>query len=163
MKRRTPPAELTEAFRHAGLSRYALPVDGPLDVLRECSSACWLHQHDPYHRPCGGRLEVFHFIGRQRIRNSFGALLAAELLKPIPAFAPDDVTDLVELAEWDPRNAGPGCTLHHRRLDSHATPGLILPPATLPLPVLQFISERGLESEAGRKFPGAGQVLAEAA
>lgn len=62
------------------------------------------------------------------------------------------VDDLVELAEWDPRNGGPGCTEHHRRFDSHATPELIVPADQLPAAVIDFIRDWGLEVEAERKF-----------
>lgn len=101
---------------------------------------CWLARFDPLHRPCEGRVEAFHFIGRQQIRNC----------PTLHGLHPD----LVELAEWDDRNGGPGCELHHRGYDSHTAPRLIVPFAEVPLDTIECITEWGLESEAERRFSG---------
>lgn len=65
--------------------------------------------------------------------------------------------ELIELAEWDPRNAGPGCVDHHRRFDglANAGPGsaITVYRETLPAHVEEFIADWGLDSEAERKFP----------
>jgi hypothetical protein len=100
--------------------------------------ACWLWQFDDRHYACSGRLEAIHLIGRQRIRNRL--------------YGVDP--EVVETIEWDPRNAAVGCTHHHRRFDSHATPPLRVPAHALPGQALEFITERGLESDAEAKFTG---------
>jgi hypothetical protein len=100
--------------------------------------ACWLWQFDDRHYDCAGRLEGIHLIGRQRLRNRL--------------YGVDP--EIVKLIEWDPRNAAVGCTRHHRRFDSHATPGLRVPAHALPLQALEFIVERGLEIDAEDKFTG---------
>jgi hypothetical protein len=107
--------------------------------------SCWLWQFDEQERPCSGRLEAFHFFGRQRIRNALWPLLRGVVPQ-------DCLDDLIELAEWDSRNAGPGCEGHHRRLDNQATPGLHIPAAALPLQVIAFTLDWGLELEAERRF-----------
>lgn len=166
MKRPAPPRHLTEAFREVGLSYYRHQVDDvPEHALRLCDGgpACWLYQFDELERPCSGELEVFHFIGRQRVAKTIRPLLIdarldhdAEvwmLLRPL-AFDPHDVDELVELAEWDPRNAAPGCAGHHRRFDSHATPKLKIAGADLPNRVREFIADWGLQADACRRFAG---------
>jgi hypothetical protein len=100
--------------------------------------ACWLWQFDDRHHACAGRLEAIHLIGRQRVRNRL--------------FGVDP--EIVEQAEWDPRNAALGCTLHHRRFDSHATPPLRVPIYALRRQALDFIADYGLESDAEAKFTG---------
>jgi hypothetical protein len=100
--------------------------------------ACWLWQFDDRHHDCGGRLEGMHLISRQRLRNR---LYGVE-------------SEILELIQWDPRNAAIGCTYHHRRFDSHATPPLRVPIHGLPRQALDFIVERGLESDAEAKFTG---------
>ena len=127
MKRPTPPRELTSAFHGAAMQR-----------ARELRLSCFLAPHDDRETPCYGRFEAFHFLGRQEVRNS-PALYGLE-------------REFVELIEWDPRNAGLGCEGHHRRYDSHATPGLIVPRLALPDDVEEFVEERGLESLAERRF-----------
>lgn len=154
MKRPTPPRHLTKAFHQAGLSWYLHGDQAPDNALRlhDGGPACWLAQFDEHERPCAGRLEVVHLIGRQRIRNILRPLLLTDLWAE-GAIDSLDVDDLVALAEWDPRNAAPGCEGHHRRFDSHATPALAIPLDALPEPVLDFIADWGFESEAERRFP----------
>lgn len=101
-------------------------------------TACWLWQFDDRHYDCAGRLEGIHLIGRQRLRNRL--------------YGVDP--EIVKLIEWDSRNAAVGCTRHHRRFDSHATPELRVPAHALPRQALEFIVERGLESDAESKFTG---------
>lgn len=118
---------------------------------------CWLAQHDPEERECEGKLEAFHFVGRQRVRNALGALLG----KPT-AFGPIETTawlmsnldpaELIQLAEWDPRNAGPGCEMHHRRLDAHRMPVLEVPYEALPQQVISFAEDWGLETSLEEKY-----------
>lgn len=100
--------------------------------------ACWLWQYDDRHAFCEGRLEAIHLIGRQRVRNRL--------------FGVDP--EIVEQAEWDPRNAALGCTLHHRRFDSHATPPLRVPVHALRRQAFEFITDHGLETDAEAKFTG---------
>lgn len=161
MKRRTPPSGLTNAFHRAGLSWYLHGDQAPDHVLRlyDGGPACWLAQFDAFERPCSGELEAFHFIGRQRIRNVLRPLLLTDLWAD-GAIDPADVDDLVELAEWDPRNAGPGCEGHHRRFDSHLTPKLEVPLEALPFPAVLFVCEWGFDTEAERKFTGSPAALA---
>jgi hypothetical protein len=115
--------------------------------------ACWLAQFDHLGRPCSGELEVFHFLARKEIRRILRHCLVTDLWAN-GAIDPGDVDDLVELAEWDPRNAGPSCEGHHRRFDSHLTPELKVPLAALPWSTVLFICQWGFESEAERKFTG---------
>lgn len=160
MKRPTPPRHLTAGFHQAGLAWYSAGgVGGPMR-LHEDGPACWLWQFDPLERPCSGDLEVFHFIGRQRVRHALGAVWPDPLGFYEPLLA-EEMRECLELAEWDPRNAGPGCTGHHRRLDSHATPELKIPAEALPLHVLQFIADWGLESDAARRFGNVEPIIVE--
>lgn len=152
-RRPTPPAELTEAFREQAFTIFThFGPEGAGQPLRlyDGGPACWLKQHDPLDRPCSGKLEAFHFVGRQRIRNVLRPLLATDLLAD-GAIDPL-VDDLVELAEWDPRSGGPGCTGHHRRFDNHATPDLKIPAVALPSPARAFVLDWGFEMEVERKF-----------
>ncbi|HXS32270.1 MAG TPA: hypothetical protein VN758_00680 [Solirubrobacterales bacterium] len=159
MKRPTPPRHLTEAFREEAFALFT--HSGPDECtgyplrLYNGGPACWLKQHDPLDRTCSGDLEAFHFIGRQRIRNILRHQLVTDVLT-VGSIDSLDLDDLVELAEWDPRNGGPGCTGHHRRLDSHTTPDLTLSALVLPVSVRQFVLDWGFESEAERKFSEAG-------
>lgn len=123
---------LQAAFHRAGTRIPRSPV---FLNQRPC---CWLAPFDPYKRPCDGKWEAIHFIGRQQIRNS----------PTLHGLDPEFVT----LAEWDPRNAGLGCVAHHRPFDSHSTPTFKVPASALPEDVVEFIYDWGLESEAERKF-----------
>jgi hypothetical protein len=69
---------------------------------------------------------------------------------------------IVEAAEWDGRNGALGCEEHHRRFDSHMTPRIVVPVAALPLQMLAFILDWGLEAEAERKFDQTEATLTEA-
>jgi hypothetical protein len=155
VKRRTPPSHLTEAFREEAFARFTHfgPEDGSGYPLRLYNGgpACWLKQFDLLDRACSDELEACHVIGRQRIRNVLGGLLVPDALNPT-AVDVLDIDDLVELAEWDPRNSVPGCSHHHRRFDSHATPDLKVPAQQLFAPNRAFVLDWGLESEAERKF-----------
>lgn len=165
MKRPTPPSWLTEAFREQALAffTHAGPaVSGQPLRLYDGGPACWLKQFDHLDRPCSGELEGVHLLGRQRIRNTLRPLLTQArlgepvegvplLLQPI-AFLSEEIDDLVELAEWDPRLGVPGCTGHHRRLDSHATPELKVPATATPGRFRDFVSQWGFESDAVRRF-----------
>jgi len=156
VKRPTPPPDLTEAFREQSLKFFTSvgPESRNMPMrLYDGGPACWLKQFDPLDRPCSGDLEAFHFIGRQQLRRALGHQLTTDAFAD-GAIDALDVADLVELAEWDPRNGGPGCTGHHRRFDSHSTPGLTLRVAVLPAFVFDFLADWGLESEAQRKFDG---------
>jgi hypothetical protein len=158
MRRSSPDRILTAHFWEAGRKsyRYDGPADGAPFLQSPHNAACWLKQHDPFDRPCSevtnGRLEVFHFVSRQAIRRVLGHTLHTGF--DIGGIDPADVEDLIELAEWDPRNAGLGCTGHHRRLDWHATPELQLPVEAVPDRVLEFVLDWGFESEAEGKFAG---------
>lgn len=160
MKRRTPPSWLTEAFRQQALAFFLHCGPNALGQplrLYDGGPACWLKQFDHLERPCSGELEAVHLIGRQRIRNALGAVM------PTFAWSEPDATmtrALIELAEWDPRNGVPGCTGHHRRFDSHATPELTVPGLAPPGAFRDFVCEWGLESDAERRFEGIAHVLA---
>lgn len=125
---------LTHAFHQAGMR---IPRSPYFIDEKPC---CWLAPHDPHERPCDGKWEAIHFIGRQQIRH-------CPTLHGIG-------DELLVLAEWDPRNAGLGCVAHHRPFDSHSTPTFEVPAEALPGHVIEFIHAWGLESEAERKFPG---------
>jgi hypothetical protein len=126
VKRPTPPRYLTEAFRTAGLSWYLHGDQAPDQVLRlhDGGPACWLAQFDHLDRPCSGELEVFHFIGRQRIRNILRQVLA---------------TDLWADGAIDP-------------IDNHLTPALEVPLDALPVQAIDFICDWGFDLEAERAF-----------
>jgi hypothetical protein len=119
---------------------------------------CWLKQFDPLSRPCEGPLQAFHFLGRQRIRNAlFAALPYCGICAGKGCGACDlDVLELTELAQWDPRNAGPACEMHHSRLDSHATPALVVFREKLPGSVEAFAADWGLEGPLTDKYPQMG-------
>lgn len=109
---------------------------------------CWLAQFDEAERPCEDRIEAFHFVGRQRVRNVLGPLLPTLTLAG--GFEVVDrraAAELVAQAEWDPRNGGPACTVHHRAYDSHLATGLKLPADSVPRHVLNFALDWGLEAE----------------
>jgi hypothetical protein len=139
VKRRTPPEYLTEGFFRAACERH-----GRVD---------WLKPFDEKQCPVHGRLEATHLISRQRVRN----ILLPQL---VPLYASsewtkDDVFDLVELAEWDPRNAGGlAYTDRHRRFDNQATPALRVPATALPFDFYEFVDGWGFELEACRRFEG---------
>jgi hypothetical protein len=59
-------------------------------------------------RPCSGRINACHVIKRQRIGNALWG------------YGLD--SDLIEMAEWDPRLAVPGCAGHDAMLDNHRVP-----------------------------------------
>lgn len=119
--------------------------------------ACFLAQHDPRRRPCEGRIERFHFVGRQRARHALALLLPnrQELFAQIGELVALGL-DVIPLAEWDPRAGGLGCEGHHRRFDSHATPALIVPHHALPDHVIEWSIDYGLEAELERKCPPPG-------
>jgi len=162
VRRSSPDKILTAHFREtAGRSyRYDGPDEGAPYFEPHNRAACWLKQHDPLDRPCsavtsGGRLEAVHLIGRQAIRRVLSQNLnTGYIWQEDGGIDPNDVEDLIELAEWDPRNSALGCTGHHRRLDDHATPEFVLGAEALPDDFLDFVLDWGLESEAERKFGG---------
>lgn len=133
------PKELTGPFHKAAMKVPRVP--GFID-RKPC---CWLAPFDPLRRGCdnGRRWEAFHFISKVEIRNC--ATLAG--IDP----------ELIELAQWDVRNAGPGCVNHHRRFDNLADAGpgseITVLRGTLPIEVEEFIADWGLEREADDKFP----------
>jgi hypothetical protein len=126
MGRKRPPDWLPGGFKVAAHRWYEDP---------DCP--CWLAQFDHEHRACEGEVEAFHFFGRQEVRNALR----------LPA-------ELVALAEWDPRNGGPACVVHHRRFDAHLTPTLKVPAPALPAHVLGFALDWGLEVVGERRFEG---------
>jgi len=150
-KKPRAPRELTETFWQGAMA-------GKAFWDRE---DCWLRKHDPRRLPCSqddSQLEAFHYVSRQRIRNVLGPLLLGS--QPAWSFGlkqswPEIVADLLQLAEWDARNAGAGCVHHHRRLDSHATPDLTVPYEALPKRVVEFAEDWGLESALEERYPRA--------
>lgn len=108
-----------------------------------------------------GRLERFHWINRQRAANALSALLpisAIDLRRIAPppedchVFDDDEVADLIQLVEWDPRNSDLGCEGHHRRFDNHLTPSLTVRYERLPSHLIQFAFDWGIEAQLDR-FP----------
>lgn len=138
---------------------------------------CWLAQHDETGSECEGKLEAFHYVGRQRVRNSLRGKMPTESAC-IPCAGTgemevevgDNLTvepcvtcggtgrirlalpELIMLAEWDPRNAGPGCEGHHRRLDVHRMPRLMVAYEDLPPQVIEFARDWGLETSLEDKY-----------
>ncbi|HEX4307152.1 MAG TPA: hypothetical protein VHZ54_14035 [Solirubrobacterales bacterium] len=158
MRRSSPDRTLTAHFKEAAGRSYLYdgPDEGAPYFEPHTRAACWLKQHDPLDRPCSevtnGRLEAIHLLGRQAIRRVLGHNLRTSF--DIGGIDPADVEDLIELAEWDPRNAGLGCTGHHRRLDNHATPEFELDVEALSDDFLDFVLDWGLEQAAEEKFGG---------
>lgn len=129
-KRRSPELiALQEAFRLDVV--FAGDPDGrPLP--------CFFAAYDE--RPCSkDRMEAAHWINRQRIKNALWAMG----MEP----------DLIEMAEWDPRLAVPGCTNHHRPFDSHSTPRLWIYREEVPWEVEEAVAEWGLESALEDRSP----------
>lgn len=146
------PAWLREAFRD-GVDERALGQSRfrPLSpAYRGAFGECWLAQHDPALRPCTGRLERFHFIGRQRVRNALAALLPGDLTEV--GFDVLVRDELILLAEWDPRNGGIACEGHHRRFDNHATSDLVVPLIAVPNRTIEFAYDWRIEAQL-EKFP----------
>jgi hypothetical protein len=139
------PRWLTESFR-----------DGVDEAYGEI---CILDVLDPLQRPCTGKLERFHWIGRQRVENALGALMPSEpyfedTIATMTGTLPwSTAVDLILLAAWDPRNGCVACEGHHRRFDGHLTSELKVPWGCLPGRFLDFVYDWGLESELERKFP----------
>lgn len=88
---------------------------------------------------CEGRIEAAHWISRQRLNNA----LYAHGLGP----------DERQVAEWDPRNAVPSCTSHHRRFDSHRGPPLIVYRHEVPELVEMFAEDWGLGGSLADRHP----------
>lgn len=111
--------------------------------FRRGAPACWLASFDPYERPCSNdrRWQAFHFFGKQEIRTH----------PPLRDLTPADFVYL----EWDPRNGGPGCVVHHVAFDhgDGRPEALVVPRLALPEDVEEFAQERGLQSLAERRFP----------
>lgn len=124
--------------------------------------ACRLARSDALVRPCAGKFERFHYLGRQRVENALYALLPGEVVHdPSPGTEEygsgvefPDWSDVILLAEWDARNGGIACEQHHRRFDNHLTPPLKVAAADLPGHFLDFLCDWGLEQEAADKFTG---------
>ncbi len=133
-----PPNWITASFRDGVDARYGSGLGIP---YRYASPLCWLAQHDPHRRPCQGRLERFHFMPRQRVRN----LLSAVLPYPLNEASRKLMREIILLAEWDSRTGAIGCEGHHRRFDSHITPKLTIPYEVLPLHVLEYGEDWGFD------------------
>lgn len=132
-----PPPELAHEFWRVAMARPRSPR-----FLND-EPACWLAPFDPYERPCSNdrKWEAFHFFGKQEIRTH----------PPLFGLTPEDFMYL----EYDPRNGGPGCKVHHVAFDHQdgRAKALIVPRLALPADVEEFVDERGLESLAQRRFP----------
>lgn len=143
--RRTPPEYLTSGFRHVA-ERYG---GGGFNK-------CWLWQFDPKGLDCQGRAEAMHLIGQQRIRNFLGPKLQGALFEDGTSIDTALMLDLLEIIEWDGRNAKLGCVSHHRRFDGHAdspdAPKILVPAAKMPTDTLEFVADFGLEIPAEERF-----------
>lgn len=132
-----PPPELAHEFWRVAMARRR-----PVPFIND-EPACWLASFDPYQRPCTNdrKWQAFHFFGKQEIRNH-------------PPLFGLTALEFVEL-EWDPRNGGPGCLVHHVSFDHQdgRPKALVVPRSALPGDVEEFVDERGLESLAQRRFP----------
>lgn len=147
------PRWLTESFRDGVDERETMRA---LYDLAFKGTGCCLAQHDPHDRPCSGRLERFHYINRQRVENALGALLPRTPYWHWPGergITGELRDELILLAAWDPRVGGIGCEGHHRRLDSHLTPELVIAKSALPDHLLEFATDWGLESSLEERFP----------
>jgi hypothetical protein len=140
MKRPIPPIELTAVFFNAACQRH-----GRVD---------WLKPFDETDSRANGRLEATHLISRTRIANTLKPqLLGTTYDEDLTPLDRADVDDLVQIAEWDSRNAGGlAYTARHRRFDNQATPALRVPAEALPADFLEFVDDWGFEIEACRRF-----------
>lgn len=149
------PRELTEAFRDGVDERESAAYfdDGITPV-------CWLAQFDKAQRPCEGRFERFHFIGRQRVEHALGSWLLGAVRYEWKSFGefltPGEQQAICHLAAWDCRNGGIACELHHRKFDSHLvslpSEEIVVPRSALPEHVEEFAADWGLEDELEAKF-----------
>jgi hypothetical protein len=145
-------SDLTEAFRD-GVderedARLFVPRPPPCARYTAPMPWCFLGQHDPRQRPCVGQIERFHFIPRQRVELAIWQALRTVVL-------PGEGIEIMDVAAWDPRNGGIACEGHHRRYDSHLTPELRINADVVPLHVVEFTTDYGLELEFERRFVGA--------
>jgi hypothetical protein len=90
---------------------------------------------------CEGTIEGAHWLKRQRVRHALEALGFDR--------------ELIQLAEWDPRNGVPACEKHHQRFDSQRMPPLVVPRRLVPLHVVDFTAAWGLETQLEDRCPGA--------
>jgi hypothetical protein len=147
------PPQLTSLF-HAEAMEWAT-------FLMSSGRPCWLAQFDEEHRDCEGKIEAFHFINRQRVRHVVGGYLPKDFasafwneeLGEFEFWEQREIDELVVQAEWDPRNAGPGCEMHHRRLDGQRMPQLIVPREALADQVIDFASDWALETALEERYP----------
>lgn len=148
------PKWLREAFRDGVDDAVAHELaQAPWD---EGQGVCWLRPFDTRRQPCSGKLERFHFIGRQRVRNLlWDALLYAVYAETQEIF---ETRETIMLAEWDARNGGIGCEGHHRRFDGHAcsarAPKIVIAGGDVPGHVREFACCYGLEMAFAERFAG---------
>jgi hypothetical protein len=166
--RRAAPRPSTPAVPAWLPEGFALGVDQreAAEAVRSAEPyGCWLAQFDDEDRPCTNKLERCHIINRQRVEKAVGAMLLRAEVEDywdgwnVP-MSQDLREELVNLAAWDPRNARLGCTGHHPRFDSNATPRLYVPFDALPGHVLEFAEDWGLEVELERKCPKRPEAVA---
>lgn len=151
------PRWLTQSFADGVVELATHERPRPAPPYKGALGRCWLAQHDERRRPCQGRLERAHLISRQRVANALSALLP---YNPVNVLDPSSILDfpratrreLIQLAEWDPRNGVVVCEAHHRRYDSHLTPALTVRRADVPERVVDFASDWGIEGQLGH-FP----------
>lgn len=170
MSRFPASRQLTSLFHSAAMEEATLR-------MHHHQVPCRLAAHDPEERECEGNLEAYHWIGRQRVRNYLLGLLPtacrclpcegtgaleAEYKETIctvmcgSCSGTGSITvyrdELITLAEWDPRNAGPGCEMHHRRLDLHRMPPLKVSYQSLPDHVIEYAADWGLGTCLHEKY-----------
>lgn len=150
------PAWLRKAFAD-GVDEEVMAAEDEGLLLAAHSGAsryCWLAHYDERRQPCEGKLERFHFIGRQRVRNLlWDALLYAVYAETQEIF---ETRETIMLAEWDARNGGMACEHHHRRFDGHnvspRAPKITVPYEAVPSRVIHFAFGLGISSGLD-KFP----------
>jgi len=144
---------------------------GAQPVPAECWFAATLSEVDP--RDCDGEIQGCHFIKRQRVREIVGYNLwiptasRARDGKKVFVAGSDNaeqlgLLELLTLAEWDPRNAVPGCKHHHDRFDSHLMPPLVVHREDVPCHVIEFAEDWGLETALEDRCPPKGSQPDEA-
>ncbi len=93
---------------------------------------------------CAGHRQACHVIKRQRVRNHLRGIGLDEWC--------------IRLAEWDPRNAVCGCSdRHHPRFDGQQMPPLVVWRHQLPVAVLEFALDYGLETALEDRCPAIGK------
>ncbi len=143
---------------------------------RLVAAECWFRHTYGDPRECEGDIQGCHFVNRRLVREALEVqIVACDLCEygvlerrmtsddedyeevECPAcdghgMPPEVKAELIMLAEWDPRNAVPGCKdEHHTRFDHKRVPILKVKAHRVPERVREFVADYGLEPQLERK------------